>query len=136
MNVRRLGLAALLLACLLCACTRRNSSPAAAEPTNENSVAAFLKNADRQAETDEQRKEIQRALHDMLDQSPAQLRQMRYADYSGQANAWTVTELLRHYFVPNPPEALDDAHFFQDVRAAEARAAIQHQLDEVTRALQ
>jgi hypothetical protein len=104
-------------------------------PNVENSVAAFLKNAERQSESDDQRREIQRALRDMLDKPPAELRRMHYADYSGSADAWPVTELLMRYFVPNPPAALDDDRFYQDVRAPEARDAIQHQLDEVTQAL-
>jgi len=134
----RTGLAVLLLTCMQCACGCQTPPPTSSQPAPkaENTVAAFLKNAERQSESDEQRKEIQRALRDMLDKSPAELQQMRYADYSGQANAWAVTQLLRHYFVPNPPVSLDDARFFVDVRAPEARTAIQHQLDDVSRALQ
>jgi hypothetical protein len=131
----RYGTALVLL--LSCSCCGRKqggtSSPAADQ---DNSVAAFLKNAERQSETDEQRKDIQRALRDMLDKSPAELRQMRYPDYAGQANAWSITQLLQHYFVPNPPAALDEQRFFQDLRAPAARAAIQVQLDAVSRALQ
>ena len=124
----------MLLACLHCGCEHKGISPAS--PDKDNSVSAFLKNAERQSETDDQRKEIQSALRDMLDKSPAELRQMHYPDYAGQANAWSITQLLQHYFVPNPQAALDEQRFFQDVRAPAARAAIQHQLDEVTRALQ
>ena len=124
----------LLLPCFYCGC--KPEAPASPAPLKDNTVAAYLKNAERQSETDEQRKDIQRALRDMLDKSPAELRQMRYPDYAGHANAWSITQLLQHYFVPNPPAALDEQRFFEDVRAPEARAAIQHQLDEVGRALQ
>jgi hypothetical protein len=110
--------------------------PASSPASGENSVAAFLTNAERQSETDEQRREIQRALRDMLDEPVAELRQKRYADYEGQPNKWSINELLQHYFVPNPPAVLDGQRFFQDVRAPAARAAIQHQLAEVSRALQ
>jgi hypothetical protein len=119
--------------CFLVACSSRESRPF--QPAVANSVAAFLMHAERQSETDDQRREIQHALRDMLDKSTAELRRTRYSDYSGQVGAWTVTELLMRYFVPNPPAALDDEHFFQDFRAAEAREAIQHQLDDVTRTL-
>jgi len=128
-------LVALLLASVQCACKRDNGSPPSTAVTGENSVAAFLKNAERQTETDEQRREVQRALHDMLGKPPAELRQIRYADYTGQVNKWSITELLQHYFVPNPPAALDETRFYQDVHAPAARAAIQHKLDEVSRAL-
>jgi len=124
----------LSLPCFYCGC-EHSGTPAPA-PDKNNSVVAFLKSAERQSETDDQRKEIQRALRDMLDKSAAELRRTRYADYAGQADAWSITQLLEHYFVPNPPAVLDDQRFFQDVRAPAARAAIQRQLDEVTRALQ
>ena len=114
---------------------RESHSPALVPLSSENLVVSLLKSAERQAETDEQRREIQRGLRNMLDQSPSELQKMRYADYAGQANVWSITQLLQHYFVSNSRVALDDARFFRDVRAPEARAAIQHQLDEVSRAL-
>jgi hypothetical protein len=95
-----------------------------------------LSDAERQTETDEQRREIQRALQDMLEKSPSELRQIRYPDYTGRENKWSVIQLLQHYFVPNPPSTLDEAHFFEQVGTPLARAAIQRQLDAVNRALQ
>ena len=133
--MRRMEVGALVLACVLCSCARDSSHPSSPAKDAGNSVATFLRNAERQAETDEQRKEIQRALGDMLKQSPAQLRQARYADYTGKPNSWSITDVLRHYFVPNPQVALDDSRFFEDFQAPEARGVIQHQLDEVTKAL-
>lgn len=127
--------AALLVVGLGWACGDSRSPQTAPASNVENSVAAFLKNAERQTETDDQRREIQRALRDLLDKPASELRQMRYADYGGKPDAWRVTELLTHYFVPNPPVALDDERFFQDFRAPEAQTAIRRQLDEVTRAL-
>lgn len=125
----------LLFACLLSACGCDRAAPASSAPDAENSVAAFMKNADRQSETDGQRREIRRALRDMLDMPPAELKRARYADYAGQPNSWSITQLLRHYFVANPPVALDEQRFYQDVGAPAARAAIEHQLQEVERAL-
>jgi len=116
-------------------CNRDHGQPSASAPGAPNSVAAFLQNAERQAETDEQRREIQRALQDMLDKPASELKGLRYAEYAGEANKWSITQLLEHYFVPNPPAALDEARFYDDVHAPAARAAIQHQLDEVSRAL-
>jgi hypothetical protein len=103
------------------ALTSASSTPAA----TENSVAAFLKDADRQSETDEQRKEIRRALQDMLEKSPNELRRTRYSDYQGRPKKWSIVELLNHYFVPSPMVALDDRDFFRDFRSPAARAAIQ-----------
>ncbi len=133
---RTYATAALFLACLQCSnCTRDRESTSSPSAAGENSVAAFLKNAERQSETDEQRREIQRALGDMLNKSAADLRHTRYSDYQGVPNKWSITELLQHYFVPNPPVALNEQRFFEDIRAPEARKAIQHQLDEVSRTL-
>jgi hypothetical protein len=129
-------LAALLPACIQCMCSCGHGSPATTSPNVGNSVAAFLNRAERQAETDEQRAEIQRALRDMLVKPPAQLRQIRYADYAGQESKWSITELLQHYFVPNPPAALDEERFYRDVRAPAAHAAIQLQLEDVSRGRQ
>ncbi len=132
----RAGAAVLLLACVCCACKRESTPAPSSGQASENTVTAFLKNAERQSETDDQRREIQRALRDMLDKPEPELRQARYADYAGKANAWSITQVLQHYFAPNPPVMLDEHRFFQDVRAPAARAAVQHQLDEVNRALQ
>lgn len=109
---------------------------ASSTPAAENSVVAFLKDADRQSETDDQRKEIRRALRDMLDKSPDELHRTRYSDYQGRPKRWSVVELLNHYFVPNPIVNLDDQHFFRDFRAPAARAAIQAQLDKVSGTLE
>lgn len=125
----------LLLACAPCACTH-GSVPTSTTSNTENSIASFLKNAERQTETDEQRREVQRALHDMLEKSPGELRAIRYADYAGQANKWSVIQLLQHYFVPNPPSTLDEARFFEEVGSPQAREAIQRQLEAVNHALQ
>lgn len=133
--MRSLKAPALLLACAIAACSDNRAPQVSQPPAVANSVSAFLERAERQSETDDQRREIQRALRDTLEKPEEELRAMRYSDYSGRANAWSVTELLTHYFVPNPPAALDQDRFFQDVRAPEARAAIQHQLDEITSSL-
>jgi hypothetical protein len=132
--IRTYASAVLFLVYLQCACTRDRDSRASPSSTSENSVAAFLKNAERQSETDEQRKEIQQGLRDMLDKPLDELRHTRYSDYEGVPKKWSITQLLSHFFVPNPPAALDEERFYQDVRAPAAREAIQRQLDAVSRA--
>ncbi len=111
---------ALSAAVLLCGCSSHKPEP--------NVVAEFLTNADRQYETEDQRAEIIRAFDDMLQKPPAELRQQRYADYTGNRRAWPVTTLLERYFVPNPLRSLDPATFYSDVAQPEARAAIRRHL--------
>jgi hypothetical protein len=130
----RILLLSALCFCYSCAHHAGSRVPAPAEKAN--SVAVFLNNAERQAETDEQRRDIQRALRDMLDKPPAELRQLRYPDYAGKANTWSITQFLQRYFVPSPPAVLDEEGFYKDIHTETARAAIQRQLDAVTRALQ
>lgn len=125
----------LLTVVALAGCNRQRGGSAPASSQDQNSVAAFLANAERQSETDEQRREIQRALRDMVNKSPTELRQMRYADYQGRPGAWSVTQLLQRYYAPDPPMTLDENRFYQDVAAPAARAVILRQLDAVTQAL-
>jgi hypothetical protein len=112
-----------------------SSDPDATLPASGNSVAAFLRGAESQCEDDRQCHEIQRALRDMLEKSPAALRQARYEDYQGHANAWSITELLNRYFVADLLKTVDEQRFFQDYREPAAQAAIRQQLDDIDRAL-
>ena len=100
-------------------------------PSHVNTVARYLTGAELQAEDDGQRREIARALDDMIQRSTPELRTRRYADYQGRASAWSVTDVLQHYFVPREPMTLESQRFYEDVGQAEARAAIQQQLDRV-----
>lgn len=125
-----------LLIAVLCVLTLScGRPPAAPEPTPPNVVAAYLDGAEMQAETDAQRREILRALTDMLDKPAAELRQQRYADYQGNASAWPVTKTLTAHFVPRTPQALDPERFYQDVGKPEARAVIRRTIEEVRKAL-
>src|ERR1051326_690570 len=100
-----------------------------------NTVAAFFSHAERQSETDGQRREISRALNDMLLRPPAELANIRYEDYQGNTGRWTLLELLRHYFATKPRYALNPARFYTELSAPEARAAIKRQLMKVDLAL-
>jgi hypothetical protein len=135
-RLRRVGIfAVLLLVSISCSCICQTPSANSSARKSENSVAAYLKSAERQTETDEQRREVKRALGDMLNKDQAELRQMRYEDYTGKKDQWSIIELLQHYFVPSRPVALDEARFFREVHDPAARAAILHQLNAVNRAL-
>jgi hypothetical protein len=125
----------LLLMSISVACSRDRPSSSPQVSPSTNSVVAFLRNAERQSETDDQKREIQRGLRDMLEKSPIELKKSRYADYGGQPNVWSITQLLQHYFVPSPLATLDEERFFRDFSSPEAREVIKRQLDEVTAAL-
>jgi hypothetical protein len=94
-----------------------------------NVVAQFLGRADRQYESEAQRVEMMHALDDMLTKPAADLRKQRYADHQGNRDAWSLTTLLRRYFVPTVHVADWDLEtFYRDLSGAEAREAIRQQL--------
>lgn len=101
-----------------------------------NSVAKYLESAELQAETDSQRREIQRALTDMLEKPAVKLRAQKYADYQGTPNMWTLPRLLTAYFVPKTPQVLEPRLFYKDVSKPAAKVAIRSKLKEIRRALQ
>lgn len=93
-----------------------------------NAVAAYLEGAERQSETDDQRREIRRALQDMLDLDAKALAARRYADYQLRPGRWTAIQVLERYFVPRTRTALDPATFYEDVKKAAAMEAVRKQL--------
>lgn len=121
-RMRRLVLGISLFACLL-------ASNCSSQP--ENVVAAYLGGAERQVETVEQRNEIHKALSDLLNLSPAEARTRRYADYQGNAGAWTSIQLLQKYYAPVKPMDIDEDRFYRDVGASEARGALKRCLNEL-----
>ncbi len=119
--MRLLAVIGLIGSLILCA-----ASHATAEP---NIVAQYLAHADRQYETEDQRMEMVRALEDMLTKAPDKLRALRYADYQGNKDAWSLPTLLQRYFVPvKPVPRLDSDAFFRDVAKPVARQSIREQL--------
>lgn len=115
--------------------THETATFASASPYKANAVVQYLDGAELQAETDAQRREIARALQDMLKKPAAQLRAQRYAGDSGKPGELSITDLLRAHFVPTRPASLDANQFYREVRQPEARAAIRKQLESVKRAL-
>jgi hypothetical protein len=77
-----------------------------------NTVIAYLQGAERQSEDLDQRREIEKALNDMLTLSPDELRKRRYANYQMEPGAWTIIQLLHGYFVPQELKGLDEARFY------------------------
>ncbi len=112
------------------------STIACARHSQPNTVVQFLDGADRQAENDDQQREVQRALEDMISKPPGELRQQRYADYQGHKNSWDLITLLEKYFVANKLRVLDPDRFYEDVSKPEAKSVVRKQLESLRQALQ
>jgi len=104
-------------------------------PSRPNTVVAFLQGADQQWETQEQGREIEKALNDMLTLTPDELRKQRYANYQMQPGIWTVIELLHHYFAPQQPAHIDESTFYKDASNPAAHAVIRLHLEEVSKSI-
>ena len=107
----------------------------ACQHARPKTVVVFLQGADQQWETQEQGREIDKALTDMLTLSPDELRGRRYANYQMQPGAWTVIELLHRYFVSRGQAYIDEKNFYHDVTDPAAQAVIRLQLQEVKRSI-
>ena len=133
--IRYLGLLSAGLLAFVIAAQDAKDAIASNSPSTRNVVARFLEGAELQAETDGQRREIARALQDMLNMPAGELGKQRYSDYSGNDAAWTVTELLKAYFVPTQPMRLHPERFYREVGQPEAKAAVRKQLKRIQKAL-
>jgi hypothetical protein len=96
-----------------------------------NTVVTFLQGAEQQWETQEQGREIEKALNDMLALKPDELRNRRYANYQMQPGAWSIIELLHRYFVSRGPVYLDENRFYQDMTDPAAKAVIRQHVQVV-----
>jgi hypothetical protein len=99
-----------------------------AQAKNSNQVVLYLDGAERQAETDEQRREILRALEDLRTLAPAALAQRRYADYEDKPEQWTLVQLLQKYFVPRELCSIDEATLYRDAQTPRAREVVEQQI--------
>lgn len=133
--IRYLGLLSAGLLAFVIVAQGAKDAIASNSPSTRNVVARYLEGAELQAETDGQRREIARALQDMLDLPVAELRKQRYSDHSGNAGAWTVTDLLPAYYVSRRPMKLDPERFYREVGQPEAKAIVRKQLRRIQKAL-
>jgi hypothetical protein len=99
-----------------------------AQTRGDNEVVLYLAQAERQSETDDQRREVRRALEDLLTLPPDQLRQRRYADYQMHPNQWTLPTLLMRHFVPPELHSIDTEALYRDAQAPIAKDAIRAQI--------
>ncbi len=98
-------------------------------------MVAYLEGAERQSESDDQRREIRRALQDMLDLDPKALAARRYADYQLRPGRWTAIQVLERYCVPGTRTALGPATFYDDVKKPAAQEAVRKHLAALDRDL-
>jgi hypothetical protein len=96
-----------------------------------NTVVAYLQGAERQSEDTDQRREIEKALNDMLTLTPDELRKRRYANYQMEPGAWDIIYLLHRYFVPQKLRGLDETRFYRDVTDPASQAIIRDHLQRV-----
>lgn len=97
-------------------------------PARENRVVTFLTVAELQIETADQRKELKRALEDILKLSPEQLQKRRYANYRMENGVWTLPKILSAYYLPNKPMLIDSGHFYRDVSTKKSKSVVKEKL--------
>jgi hypothetical protein len=114
---------------LTMACAHGTATPAhSARAGAPNQLVLYPDGAERQAETDEQRREILRALEDLRTMSPAALSQRRYADYEDKPEQWTLVQLLQKYFVPRELCSIDEETLHRDAQTPRAREVVEQQI--------
>ena len=99
--------------------------------TRRNPVANYLRGAELQCETDEQRANIVTALNDALTLPGDTLAVRRYKNYQGQEGQWDLPTLIYRHFVPDHSGAVLGDHFYRDVKAREAQAVIRQILQRI-----
>ncbi len=100
-------------------------------PSGVNSVVEYLRDAERQSETDDQRAEILRALGDLLSMPPESLRVQRYSNYTGDSTSWNSQQILRAYFLPSHPVDLIDSLFYSEYTDTAAQSVIRGHLNKL-----
>jgi|GEM_PF-1942078 hypothetical protein len=111
-----------------CASRGAKGSQSVNEPQKPNEVVLLLAGAERQAENDEQEREILRALEDLRTLDPATLKTKRYADYQSVPGKWTLATLLQRYFVSPELHDIDEEAVYRDAQSPEARDVIGRQI--------
>lgn len=110
-------------------------APCPCDCPEPNNLVRYFNGAELQVETDDQRAEIERALTDLLKLAPRELKEKRYANYTGKLKQWTLLTLLQKYYVPgSAPDVLGtEAKLYADAQAREAKTVIRKLLKELER---
>jgi hypothetical protein len=103
--------------------------------TEQNLVVLYFMDADLQAETRAQLREVKRALDDMLTQPVSTLRANRYADYMMKPGQWTLGMLLNAYFMSVYPQETDSLKFYEDSKKPEAIIILKEKMMEVEKSI-
>lgn len=98
-----------------------------------NPVANYLRGAELQCETDEQRANIITALNDALTLPGDSLAVRRYKNYQGQEGQWDLPMLIYRHFVPDHLGAMLGKRFYRDVKAKETQEVIRQILERIKR---
>jgi len=112
------------------ACAQREGGgrPSTPGPEKQNEVVLYLEGAERQTETEEQQRELFRALEDLRTLDAAKLKSKRYADYQNVPEKWTLAELLQKYFVPRRLHRIHEESLYLDAQSPGAREVINLQI--------
>jgi hypothetical protein len=136
------GAAWLAAMLVLGACGERSATPpapaasavsAASAPQADSEIAAYLRGAEIQAETDAQRRELQRALADLLAKPADELRAARYAGPQGEPGQRDLAQVLRAHLVPSRPSSVVLDTWLAERTRPDAQAALRDKLAELER---
>jgi len=86
------------------------------QPATDSPLLAYLDNVEIQYETDRQRSNLAAALKDVLELSPEELQQKRYADYQGKPGQWTLQQLFDRHLVPDGQGKTTGRDFYNDLK--------------------
>jgi len=113
-------------------------------PATENYVVCYFTHADIQGETDDQMREVRRALMDALELTIEELRKPRYADYTLKPNQWTFAEIIGSYFLcwgriersGSPPEigrlrTHENEEFYEALKAPEVAPVLKDWIEKL-----
>jgi hypothetical protein len=81
----------------------------------------FFYKVEVQCDTDFQRKEIIKALNDMLTLDTISLKNKKYSNYNQEGEFWTITELIHKYFVPDDQNKTLGDNFFSEIKKSNVR---------------
>jgi hypothetical protein len=76
----------------------------------------FFYNVEVQYETDFQRKEIIKAINDMLTLDTVSLKTKKYSNFNQEAEFWTIEVLIYRYFVPDAQNKTLGDNFYSDIK--------------------
>jgi hypothetical protein len=101
----------------------------------DNALVVYLRGAEVQAETDAQRRELRRALADLLERPAAEWAARRYAGARGEPGQRDMVQVLRAHLLPAAPLSLDTDDLKASAGQPAARAALRELVDRLDRDL-